>query len=297
VRAVAVTALSVALLAAGCGSTSSKPAGLPPTADRLVRSSLDAAAAAPGAQYELIIDAKLDGKLPKSLHKYVTGEPHVRAIGTVGPDLFTSHVTSSIPTIALLTGDEVRAGPTWAYLRYQSTWYGTGREGLRRFWPILPRLVVPPQRIGSNSVKVSNRDDLYRLLTTAIAGRVAAGPSLDGTDTWELSGKLRPQAIRAVFRIVFGDTLPLTNLRVFAARSRAVFDAGREDRLPRRVRFDFTLLSSDLPSATARQVPDVHRADVVVELDLAKWGKQAQPQRPPSPHSFGEYLQMTGLGR
>jgi hypothetical protein len=135
-----------------------------------------------------------------------------------------------------------------------------------------------------------------QLLATAIDGRVAEGPSLDGTDTWELSGRLRPQAIRAILRLAFGS-LRLTNPRVFAARTSAIFDAGRDDRLPRRVRFEFKLLSSDLPRALARQFPEVHSADVTGELVLTKWREQPQPQRPPAARSFAEYLRKTGLGR
>jgi hypothetical protein len=285
---VAVTALSLALLVSGCGSSSSEPSGPPPTAASLMRDSLAAAAAAPGAEYELVLDAKLDGNLPTALHKYVTGDPHVRATGTVGRDVFTSHVTSSIPAVAILTGDELRAGAHWAYLRYQSTWYGSASRGLRNVWPLLPRLVV-----GAPNAM---RGDLVELLATAIDARVTAGPSLDGTDTWELAGRLRAHAIRAILRLGFGS-IRLTNPRVFAARSKAVFDAGRDDRLPRRARFEFTLLSSDLPRALARQFPEVHRADIMIELDLTKWGPQPQPQRPPAARTFAEYLRMTGLGR
>lgn len=295
-RAVAVTALALALVATGCGSSSSTTSGPPPTAAELVRSSLAAAAAAPGAEYALVLDAKLDGSLPAELRKYVTGDPRVRATGTIGRGVFTSHVTSSIPAIARVTGDEVRAVPNWAYLRYQATWYGSGRTGLRRFWPIVPRLVVPPKRIDASSMQVPTRADLYRLLATAIDGTVDTGPSLDGTETWELAGRLRPGAVRALLRSLLGG-LPLTSARTLAARSRATFDAGREDRLPRRLRLELTLLSSDLPPDLARRFPDVDKADVVVELDLAKWGEQPQPQRPPSPRTFDDYLELTGLRR
>jgi hypothetical protein len=265
-RAVAATAL--VLVAAGCGSSGRHATGPRPTAAKLVRSSLAAAAASPGAQYVLVVDAKLKGTLPKQLQSYVKGDPHARATGTIGRDEFTAQVTSSIPQIALLTGDETRAGPGYAYLRYQGTWYGTAAHGLADFWRRLPSA---------------------GFFASAIHGTVVPGPSQDGTDTWELAGRPDPRALAALVRPLLGP-MPPASLPKIAARSRALYDVGRDDHLPRRVRLELHILRSDVDRPLARQFPDLHAIDAVVELALSHWGTQRPVDRPTPVHSYREYV-------
>src|SRR5438552_4107950 len=112
--------------------------------------------------------------------------------------------SSSVDTTASRIIESVRAGsvvvaalavlaPGCAYLRYQATWYGSGTQGLARFWRRLPSLALGRR---------ATRDDLFGLLEGAIHGTVAAGPSRDGTETWELAGTVDPLAVRALLRTV-----------------------------------------------------------------------------------------------
>lgn len=277
---------ALAVLTAGCGSSSKTQPGPPPTPQALVRSSLLAAAASPGATYDLVVDAKLKGTLPKRLQEYVRTAPHARATGTIGRDLFVAHVSSSIPAIAIVTGDEVAAGPDFAYLRYQATWYGSGTQGLAAFWRRLPTLAFG---------RHATRDDLFGLLEDAIHGTVTTGPSRDGTETWELAGTVDPLALRALLRPVVGYVRGIRIASV-AARSRAVYDVGRDDLLPRRLRIELHAVRADLGRRLKAQLPDLQGVDAVIELELSGWGKQAPVQRPAKPKTYAEYLDRLGLG-
>jgi hypothetical protein len=279
----AVTAL--ALVAAGCGSSSHARPGPAPTAHDLVRRSLIAAAAAPGAKYDLVVDATLNGTLPKELQRYVRTEPHLRVTGTVGRELFTAHISSSIPQIAIVTGDEIVAGPGFAYLRFQDTWYGSGTQGLARFWRRLPGLALG---------RPAARAELFSLLANAVDGTVAPGPSRDGVDTWELSGRPGARALSALLR-------PLTALRgvhvaKVAARSQAEYGVGRDDLLPRRLHVELHAVRADFGRALAARAPNLDGVDVVIDLELTSWGEQPPVARPQNPKTYAEYLDRLGLG-
>jgi hypothetical protein len=275
----------VVLLAAGCGG-GSKHAGPPPAAAELVRSSLAAAAASPGAQYDLDVTATLVGTLPAAVAKYAKEQPHARASGTIGRDLFTAHVTSSIPQIAIFTGDQIQAARNYAFLRFQGIWYGSPTQGLARFWRELPRLVLS---------RPAGASDLTALLGGAIHGVVGVGPSQDGTDTWELAGTPDPAVVAALVHPLVGSLRGLRLAKV-AARSRALYDVGRSDNLPRRLRLELHVLHSDLPPSLARQFPDLRRVDAVAELDLSRWGEQPAMTKPTKTKSFDEYLSRLGIG-
>jgi hypothetical protein len=283
-RLVAATAL--AFLLAGCGSSSRTEVGPPPTPKQLVRDALAAATASPGAQYVLVMDAKLTGTLPTRLEGYVKGDPHVRVSGTIGRDLFTAHISSSIPQIAILTGDEVVAGPGFAYLRFQDTWYGSPKNGLAGFWKGLPSLALG---------RPAASRELLDLLDGAIAGTVAVGPSRDGVDTWTLSGRLDPKALQVLVHPLLGG-LPGVGLAKVASTSNVALDVGRTDRLPRRLRIELHADRADFGAALAAQVPALDAADAVIELDLTSWGEQTPVMRPAQAKPYAQYLSRLGLG-
>ncbi|TML84465.1 MAG: hypothetical protein E6G08_17325 [Actinobacteria bacterium] len=276
----------MAVIVAGCGSSGKTQPGPPPTAQELVRSSLLAAAESPGATYDLVIDAKLSGALPKRLRSYVRTAPHARATGTIARDLFVAHVSSSIPAIAIVTGDEIAAGRDFAYLRYRETWYGSGTHGLVDFWRRLPSLALG---------RPATRDELFALLEGAIHGSVTAGPSRDGTETWELAGTVDPAALKALLRPFTGYVSGL-HVTQIAARLRAIYDVGRDDFLPRRLRIELHAVRPDLGTRLEAQLPDLHGVDAVIELELTGWGKQTPVQRPANPKTYDQYLDRLGLG-
>ncbi len=283
----AAAALAVVILAAGCGG--SKHAAKPPTPQELVRGSLLAAARSDGGRYVLDVRGSFEGlagaPLPGSLRLHLAG--------AVGRDGVTALV-SATPKAAV-PAHEIRAAPEFAYVRYARTWYGNPTRGLDGFWPELPRLLVPPERLSGSSVRVPTEDDLLRLLEGAIDGTIAAGPQIGGDSTWELAGTLDPHAIASLLHALVGD-LPVTALEPIVARSHAVYDVGVDDELPRRLRIDLHFVRADLPAEVRNQVRDFRSVSVHADLALSHWGEKPVVERPAHARSFDDYLNTLGLG-
>src|SRR5207244_11955514 len=116
-----------------------------------------------------------------------------------------------------------------------------------------------------------------------------------GTRTWGRPGPFDPPARMRLLRPVVGYVSGLRVARV-AARSKAVYDVGRDDFLPRRLRIELHAVRTDFGKRLEAQLPDLQGVDAVIELELTEWGKQVPVTRPAKAKTYAEYLDRLGLG-
>src|SRR5207249_4524947 len=109
-----------ALALAGCGSHHHRAAGPPPAPSELIRQTLAAAVASPGAKYEF--DVTLGGT--------ATNPRRLTATGAIGRAAFSAQIHGTFPFI--FQGAAV--GRDWGYLRTGGRWYGSAPHGLAKFW-------------------------------------------------------------------------------------------------------------------------------------------------------------------
>jgi hypothetical protein len=148
-----------ALALVGCGSHHPRAAGPPPTPRELIRETLAAAAASPGAGYELELTLRGAGR-----------SQLFRATGAIGRDVLSADIRATFPFLL----QAAAVGRDWGYVRSVGRWYGPASDGLARIWPRVATAVAahggPESFVTSGTVASAN--DEWRL--TGRASRRAA---------------------------------------------------------------------------------------------------------------------------
>jgi hypothetical protein len=257
-RRQALLALGVVAVA-GCGSHHHRAAP-PPAPRELIRETVAAAVASPGAKYDFALTATvmpLPNAKSKELQRLVAHPLRLSATGAIGRDVLSAQMQGPFPY--LLRGAAV--GRDWAYVNMLGHWYGPAPEGLAKIWP----------RFGT---RVAAEGGAASFVTGAAAVASANGG-------WRLTGRASRGAI-ALLDELLGGFDPSVDAEV-ARASTAELDVDAHDRLPRRIVLDVDLDRAALLSVAEAHTLDVRgiaRAHVHATMTFSDWGHPPAVERP-----------------
>jgi len=277
-RALLALAAAAAVLA-GCGTAPSggAPDGAPAPAD-LAADAVAALADAGSAHYVLDADLRGNGDAGFDAGLHVEGDASEDAVTAEGSVTFPG---GSLAGAVLASEDEI-------FLRFMGQWYGERETGLGRADDDAPT----PDAVREHF------NDIF-------TGSVAGGPDVGGSATWRFQGKLNPDGFadlteRFEEERVTDEQRQL--LRRVADHSRFVLDVGRDDDLPRHLRFSLELSAEDVAAVgdafAGTSLYDLADLDVEATLDLSEFGKDVSYDAPASYRPLDELFDQlfSGLG-
>ena len=231
--------LALALVAAGCGSTTAEPgSGDAPTPADLAGDATEALYEAGSAHYVLDGSVEAEGE-DASFPSPIT----VRFEGDYSKEAVTADGNVAFPG-GNFTGGLI-VGPHEFFLNLFGRWFGTGEFGLA---DAEQEMEKDDPRGAQLYRDLQTGEGIRRYFDRVFVGEVLEGPDADGASTWEFQGHLNADGI-AGLAAEFGAETPgdaeLDAFRTIAEGVRVTFLVGRDDSLPRRFDFHVELTPED----------------------------------------------------
>lgn len=269
----AIAAAIAMVVVSGCGSGLPGMAGAP-AAGALLADSLDALARQgdPSVRFKLRVEAKPevgDGAGPAAF--LLGGKLSLELEGAASTDALAA--SGKVTFGGQSREGELRATRAGVWVRAGGDWYGSdgtsAGSGLR--------LDLPPA-----AERARIRAALLAAGERLVDGPVRAGPEVGGDATWQIEGRLDPEAAAEIARLV-GRPLgaaELGALRREARDTRIAYAVGREDHLPRRLVVELAVSRDDLSGIDGAAGLPVKRLELKIELELRDWGKPVRVEPP-----------------
>jgi hypothetical protein len=256
-----VSLLSLALLAAGCGSAENPGSEQAPTASDLAADAFAALAEAGSTHY--VVDLRVDfgpsdgATAPLILH--AEGDASATAVTAEGELDFG---------FGPMEG-KLLVGPHDLFLNYDGKWYGESGPGLAMAFAAL----VGQEEVSAD---LSSPEGIRESFDDFFTGEVATGPVIDGTATWQFEGQANPDGLAQLENaqdLLEGDRARLQTLARAIHLSLVV---GQEDQLPRRVDLKLELSEderAELGDFYSGDFQGWSKHDIDAKLVLSRFGE------------------------
>jgi hypothetical protein len=273
-----VLLLSLALLAAGCGSGEDPGSGQPPNPSDLAADAFAALAEAGSAHY--VVDLRVDfdesdgATAPLVLH--VEGDASTTAVTAEGELDFG---------LGPMEG-KLLIGPHDLFLEFDGKWYGESGPGLAMAFAALAGQEEVSADLSSPEGIRESFDDFF-------TGEVATGPVIDGTATWQFEGQANPDGLAQLENaqdLLEGDRARLETL---ARAVRLTLVVGQDDHLPRRVELNFELSEderAELGDFYSGDFQGWSKHDIDAKLVLSRFGEPVSYDPPDDYGSLETFL-------
>jgi hypothetical protein len=264
-----VSLLTLALLAAGCGSVEDPGSEQPPTPSDLAADAFAALAEAGSAHY--VVDLRVDfdesdgTTAPLVLH--AEGDASASAVTAEGELDFG---------FGPMEG-KLLIGPHDLFLEFDGKWYGESGPGLAMAFAAL----TGQQEVSAD---LSSPEGIRESFDDFFTGDVVAGPVVDGAETWQFEGQANPDGLAQLENaqdLLEGDRARLETL---ARAIRLTLVVGQEDDLPRRVQLKLELSEderAELGDFYSGDFQGWSKHDIDAKLVLSRFGEPV-PYDPPS---------------
>lgn len=282
----ALAALCAALT--GCADDGERSlGGAAPSEGRIVADAVRALArlGEPSVRYRLNVRAKATATGDDGPFKRLAEEPvDIELEGGFSPGVILA--AGKVRILGEDRRGELRAGQDSLYLRIDDTWYYGG----------------PQERLSTSFVgpERGKADRLAAALEAAgnglVDGEASAGPEIDGAPTWQIEGRVDPDAAAAIARAA-GESLDGRELDVARnalAAARITFAAGRSDHLPRLLEVQLEIDREQL-GFLGEDIP-LERVELELRVELSDWGSPVEFERPAGARPFDELLGGLLLG-
>jgi hypothetical protein len=222
--------LGLALVAAGCGSTTAEPGsgGAPAPAD-LAGDATQALFDAGSAHYELDGSFAAEGEQADGFPSPIT----VHFEGDFSQETYTGDGTIGWPGGTFNAG--FLLGQHDFFLNFLGRWFGTKEYGLAKLEEELERNDPKSAQLYRD---LQTGDGVRRYFDRVFTGEVGEGPETDGAATWVFEGHLNADGIMELVREYGGESPSGDELEAFRRVAEAVritLLVGQDDRLPRRM--------------------------------------------------------------
>jgi hypothetical protein len=273
-----VLLLSLALLAAGCGSAEDPGSEQPPSPSDLAGNAFAALAQAGSAHY--VVDLRVDfgpsdgATAPLVLH--AEGDASATAVTAEGELDFG---------FGPMEG-KVVVGPHDLFLEYEDKWYGESGPGLALAFAAL----AGQQEVSAD---LSSPEGIRESFDDFFTGDVVAGPVIDGVATWQFEGRANPNGLAQLENaqdLLEGDRARLEKL---AGAIRLTLVVGQEDHLPRRVQLNFELSEderAELGDFYSGDFQGWSKHDIDAKLVLSRFGEPVSYDPPDDYGSLDAFL-------
>jgi hypothetical protein len=265
-----VSLLSLALLAAGCGSAEDPGSEQAPTPSDLAADASAALAEAGSAHYvaDLRVDfGESDGATaPLILH--AEGDASATTVTAEGKLDFG---------VGPMEGKLV-IGPRDLFLEFEGKWYGQSGPGLA----LALAALAGQQEVSAD---LSSPEGIRESFDDFFTGEVVAGPAIDGVATWQFEGRANPDGLAQLENaqdLLEGDRARLETL---ARAIHLTLVVGQEDQLPRRVQVKFELSEdqrAELGDFYSGDFQGWSKHDIDAKLVLSRFGEQVSYDPPKS---------------
>lgn len=182
---------------------------------------------------------------------------------------------------------KVLVGPHDVFLRFRGKWYGESGAGLATAFAALAQ----QQEVSAD---LSSPDGIRSSFDRLFTGRVAAGPEIDGVETWRFEGQANPDGLAELENpqdIAEGDRRRLETL---ASAIHVLLLVGREDHLPRRFELTFKLSDDERAEFGEFYSGDFQgwsRQNIAAKLVLSRFGEPVSYDPPENYGSLDAFLE------
>jgi hypothetical protein len=276
-RAGSAFLVALALLIAGCGSAEPGSEDAPAPAD-LAADAFAALAEAGSAHYVVDLRVNFD-----------------EADGTTAPIVLHAEGDASASAVTAegnldfgfgpMEG-KVVIGPHDLFLNFDGKWYGESGPGLAMAFAAL----AAQQEVAAD---LSSPEGIRNSFDDFFTGEVAAGPEVDGVETWQFEGRANPDGLAQLENpqdLTEGDRARLETLATAMHLSLLV---GREDHLPRRLELTFRLSEderAELGEFYAGDFQGWSRQNIDAKLVLSRFGEPVSYDPPKDYGSLDTFL-------
>jgi hypothetical protein len=273
-----VSLLSLALLAAGCGSGEDPGSGQSPNPSDLAADAYAALAEAGSAHY--VVDLRVDfgesdgATAPLVLH--AEGDASATAVTAEGKLDFG---------FGPMEG-KLLIGPHDLFLNFDGKWYGESGPGLALAFAAL----AGQQEVSAD---LSSPEGIRDSFGDFFTGEVVAGPEVDGAATWQFEGHANPDGLAQLENaqnLLEGDRVRLETL---AKAIRLTLVVGQEDQLPRRVQLKLELSEderAELGDFYSGDFQGWSKHDIDAKLVLSQFGEPVSYDPPADYGSLDAFL-------
>ncbi|MCW3048713.1 MAG: hypothetical protein JWO74_2997 [Solirubrobacterales bacterium] len=295
-RALLLSSLLVmcALIAAGCASSTDKPA-----VSDLVASSLRATAGQKDIKVHYDVKAKVDAtpsaQATAQTRKWLSAPISLTASGGASKDAVT--LAGNISFTGKTYHAEALLGQHETFINLLGSWYGDRTKGLGDAQQTAQDKAA--SKASPEQVKKALRW-VYDHSNEVLDAQVSAGPDIDGK-TWQAKGHCKADGL-ATLAHRNGQTVSAQDRKDIAAFCRSIeitYVVGADDHLPRQLRiaadFDKQTLTALAASSGDNSTKELDRLKVELDIKLTKWGEDVSYKAPANPKSMDD-LGMAVLG-
>lgn len=274
--------LTVVLGSAGCGSRfDDLGSGPPPSQSSFAADALIALRDANSAH--VVIDAQ-GGSISG-----MTAQLGIHFEGDVSTSALAGDLQVTLPGATL--GARILANEHDLYVRFMGQWYHASSG-------VSDALKEAGENNGELLMELSTPAGLGKLFTQLFEGKIAQGPEVDGTSTWEFDGHLRAETFANLVEEYGGIELTDNDRALFdkvAATSHLVVDVGQDDDLPRKIELTLTP-PKDLHFDSEELESSDDAFSVTVELSNFGQDVSFSPPKDPKPldELFGQLFGVMG---
>lgn len=273
-----VSLLSLALLAAGCGSVENPGSEQPPVPSDLAADAYAALAEAGSAHY--VVDLRVDfdesdgATAPLVLH--AEGDASATAVTAEGELDFGFGPTEG----------KLLIGPHDLFLEFDGEWYGESGPGLAMAFATM----AGQQEVSAD---LSSPEGIRESFNDFFTGEVLAGPEVDGAATWQFEGHANHDGLAQLENaqdLLEGDRARLETL---ARAIHLTLVVEQEDHLPRRVQLKLELSEderAELGDFYSGDFQGWSKHDIDAKLVLSRFGEPVSYDPPDDYGSLETFL-------
>lgn len=273
---------ATALVIAACGGESGG-GGDAPSVSTMASEALTAMDKERSVAYDIAANAKVkaSSSATAETRRFTDNPLELRLKGGASPTAFSADGTAQ--GAGQTFSAKAMLDESSAYVNFLGAWYGTKEAGLK------DATDQAQQRAGANADLKKAVATIKKYGDKAFDGEVEEGPETDGTETWELKGKLDTDGLVEIARAE-GENPTQQEIE----EARRVFErldleltTGKEDDLPRHLEVRFSGTAEEIAalsdeSDTAAQLKEIESMEISFTADFSKWGEKVTIKPPAS---------------